>query len=100
MKFISLKLYKPGVYIVFLLLLLSIPHEIFAQFIHKRPGSLDSYNMTLLPPYRKDASLLDSVLRHDFTVTMRDGVIIDCLKFMPITLPPAGGWPTVMMVHG
>jgi len=100
MKFTSLKLYKPGVYIVFLFLLLSIPQEIFAQISKKRPGSLDSYNLTLLPSYRKDASLLDSVVRYDFTVTMRDGVIIDCLKFVPLTPAPAGGWPTVIMVHG
>jgi predicted acyl esterase len=53
-----------------------------------------------LPPYRGDASMLDSVTRYDFTLTMRDGVIIDCLKFVPVTPPPAGGWPTVIMVHG
>jgi predicted acyl esterase len=31
---------------------------------------------------------------------MRDGVIIDCLKFRPFMAAPVGGWPTVIMVHG
>ncbi len=38
--------------------------------------------------------------RTNFTVTMRDGVIIDCLKWIPDAPIPQGGWPTVIMVHG
>jgi predicted acyl esterase len=40
------------------------------------------------------------VQRTDFTITLRDGVIIDALKFVPQGTAPAGGWPTVIMVHG
>lgn len=36
----------------------------------------------------------------NFTITMRDGVVIDCLKWIPNAPAPAGGWPTVIMVHG
>jgi len=38
--------------------------------------------------------------RTDFNITLNDGVIIDALKFVPVGIPPAGGWPTVIMVHG
>ena len=65
----------------------------------KRPAGFDKWNLPLLPPYSSDA-VTDSVVRTDFTVTMQDGIIIDCLKFVPFVPPPAGGWPTVIMVHG
>jgi predicted acyl esterase len=69
----------------------------FSQHI-KPPANLDSYNMQLLPRY--SAELLDSVVRFDFTVTMRDGVVLDCLKYIPINSPPVHGWPSVIMCHG
>ena len=59
----------------------------------------ESYNFPLLPPYTNSAGL-DSVIRTDFTVRMADGTIIDALKYIPTGQAPAGGWPTVIMVHG
>jgi predicted acyl esterase len=64
----------------------------------KRPANFDKWNLPLLPPYGDFAA--DTVLRFDFTVTMRDGVIMDCIKFVPNAPIPDGGWPTVIMVHG
>src|ERR1051326_6243802 len=59
----------------------------------------ESYNFPLLPNY-STLSALDSVVRTDFTVTTRDGIILDALKYIPVGQAPAGGWPTVIMVHG
>jgi len=64
--------------------------------VHRHPP-LEKYNFQLLPQYR-DA--LFEVIRTDFTITMRDGVTIDALKFVPNVPAPNGGWPTVIMVHG
>ncbi|RPI18091.1 MAG: T9SS C-terminal target domain-containing protein [Ignavibacteriae bacterium] len=44
------------------------------------------------PPY--------SFTRTDFTITLRDGVLIDAVKFIPVGTVPSGGWPTVILVHG
>lgn len=59
---------------------------------------MDSYGFKLLPPYMTAG--LDSVTRYDFIITMRDGVVLDCLKYIPVGTAPLGGWPTVMMCHG
>jgi predicted acyl esterase len=84
---------------IFLFLLIAFSSfNLYSQY-SKVPGSFDKANFHLLPNLTGDASL-DSVVRYDFTVTMRDNVIIDCLKFIPALAPPAGGWPTVIMVHG
>jgi predicted acyl esterase len=66
----------------------------------------DNYQyLKLLPRYDNNGSFqtdsgLDSVTRFDFTVVLRDGTILDALKFIPVGTPPAGGWPTVIFVHG
>jgi len=43
-----------------------------------------------------------SVIKQDFTITLRDNVIMDCAKFYPSTSNPylPNGYPTVIMVHG
>lgn len=59
----------------------------------------DNYEyLKLLPKY--DNAPLDSVVRTDFTVVLRDGTILDALKYVPVRTMPAGGWPTVIFVHG
>lgn len=87
--------------IAYLLLFFTI--STFSQYnTLNRPPKLDRFDFAsnLLPRYDGTQGL-DSVRRYDFTVTMSDGVIIDALKFIPSGLtPPAGGWPTVIMVHG
>jgi len=85
-----------GSIFLFVLILLS-SNSLYSQY-SKVPGSFDKTNFQLLPAYR-DAALLTAT-RTDFTVTMRDGVKIDCLKFVPYAAVPVGGWPTVIMVHG
>ncbi len=62
---------------------------------HRR--ARDNYEFKLLPQYT-DASV--TVTRTDFVVTMKDGTKLDALKFIPVGAPPAGGWPTVIFVHG
>ena len=83
-----------------LLFFFSLNDGIFAQqeFLSK-PANLNSWKPSfLLPPYGDNP--LDSVARTNFTITMADGVVIDCLKWMPLSAAPLGGWPTVIMVHG
>jgi predicted acyl esterase len=67
-----------------------------------KPPKLDRYEFKLLPPV---APLLETdyiVIKEDFTLTLRDGAIMDCSKFYPsepnIYLP--NGYPVVLMVHG
>ena len=38
--------------------------------------------------------------RYDFTLRMRDGILIDCAKFIPQGRKPAKGWPVVLFCHG
>lgn len=82
------------------LFFMSYTEVIYTQHkVMSKPGKLNSWTPSyLLPSSTGDANLV--VNRTDFTITMRDGVIIDCLKFIPEGTPPAGGWMTVMMVHG
>lgn len=59
----------------------------------------DNYDFLFrLPNYTNSDAM--PVTRVDFTVTLRDGTILDALKFIPQGTPPAGGWPTVVFVHG
>jgi predicted acyl esterase len=66
---------------------------------HYKPAGLNSWTPKFLLPNYRDAAL-DSVVRYDFTVSMLDGIDMDCLKYVPVAMPPEGGWPTVIMVHG
>jgi predicted acyl esterase len=38
--------------------------------------------------------------RVDFTLTMSDGTILDCTKFIPSGTPPSGGRPALILCHG
>lgn len=102
--------YKKPLMNIFTVILLAITMIVvstgaaFAQRVYHHPhGPHESYTPTLLPraPYLPQSPGLDSVIRYDFTITLRDSVIIDCLKYIPFGLtPPTGGWPTVIMCHG
>jgi predicted acyl esterase len=86
--------------LLFSMLLFLFPYA-EASSQHKtlsKPHNLNSWKPTHLLPMQLDNPI--PVVRTDFTVTMRDGVIIDCLKYIPAGAPPAGGWPTVIMHHG
>lgn len=67
-----------------------------------KPPNVDRYEWKLLP---SGAPLMNTdyiVIKEDFTIVLRDGVIMDCSKFYPsepnIYLPQ--GYPVVVMVHG
>ena len=88
-----------AVSIFLFLLVITISSNIFSQH---RPAHMDSYNFKLLHCDNfYGVNGLDSVIRTDFTITLRDGVILDCVKFIPygVTIP-TGGFPTVIMCHG
>lgn len=59
----------------------------------------DNYQYLKLLPRYNDLPPV-AVTRVDFTVTLRDGTILDALKFIPVGGAPPGGWPTVIFVHG
>ncbi len=62
------------------------------------PGNINTWKPTHLSGVPGDNPY--TAVKTDFTITMRDGVIIDCLKWIPDAPAPVGGWPTVIMVHG
>lgn len=62
------------------------------------PGGINSWKPNYLPGAPGDNPY--TAVKTDFTITMRDGIVIDCLKWIPDAPAPAGGWPTVIMVHG
>ena len=67
--------------------------------VMNKPKNLNTWTPSYLLPIQTDNPA--AVQRTDFTITMRDGVIIDCLKYVPVGVtPPAGGWNTVIMHHG
>jgi predicted acyl esterase len=68
-----------------------------------RKGNPDSYKFNLLPsPPVPETDAPYSVIKKDFTITLRDNVIMDCAKFYPSEANPylPNGYPTVIMVHG
>ena len=94
------KLWKPLILCFSMLLFLfSYDTSLHTQTRLSKPSGLNSWKPAhLLPAF--DNIPIDSVVRTNFTITMRDGVIIDCLKWVPASPAPAGGWPTVIMHHG
>lgn len=100
-SFVSRKQSRHALLSIFLfLLMLAGSRNQFSQYI---PRHLDSYDMKsfMLPNVSQGANGLDSVRRYDFTIKLRDGVLLDCLKYIPYGVtPPSGGFPTVMMCHG
>ena len=88
-----------------LLFLLCYNSQSFAQgknLLSKSSG-FNSWTPSFLLPYSAitDNPGPDSVVRTDFTIQMRDGVIIDALKYVPVrNSVPEGGYFTVIMVHG
>lgn len=82
-----------SVFMVVMLIILTSTN-LYSQTLSK-PSGLNTWKPVLMGgdnPY--------TATRTNFTITMRDGVIIDCLKWIPDAPIPAGGWPTVIMVHG
>jgi len=78
------------------LTLLYISCNILAQ---NRRAREDYSFLKLLPRYDGKTDAI-AVTRYDFVVTTKTGIRLDALKFIPTGTPPAGGWPTVIYVHG
>lgn len=69
---------------------------------HKqRTKIVDKCEFRLVPPLPGYKSV-QSVIRNDFLLTLRDGIRLDCSKFYPDTLNPyfPDGFPVVVMCHG
>lgn len=61
------------------------------------PGGINTWRPNISVPPGDNPY---TATRTNFTIKLRDNVIIDCLKWIPNAPAPAGGWPTVVMVHG
>jgi len=60
---------------------------------------LDRYEFTLLPKSPTGIAAPTAVTKSDFWITLRDGVRLDCSKFIP-NQSPVQNYMTVIMVHG
>lgn len=69
--------------------------------IHHR-GVHDSYKFPELPQIIPQKMSADAVVQQNFTITLRDNVILDCAKFYPDSPNPylPNGYPGVIMCHG
>src|SRR4030095_1048910 len=85
-----------------LFIILVYSTNIYSQDIYSgKPTGLNSWIPSHLLPKVGDYPGFDSVIRTDFTITLRDGVKIYALDYVPYRpTPPQGGYLTVIMVHG
>ena len=62
----------------------------------------DSFNFPTLPKVPSPNSVASYVIKADFHLTLRDGIILDCSKFYPSASNPylPKGYPAVIMCHG
>ncbi|HMT10587.1 MAG TPA: alpha/beta fold hydrolase, partial [Ignavibacteria bacterium] len=81
-----------------LLFLFITVYSSYSQEVLSKPEKLNTWTPEHLIGTPGDNPY--TATRTNFTITMRDGVIIDCLKWIPNAPAPVGGWPTVIMVHG
>lgn len=93
---------KPILAVLFVMSLMTSTLQAQDSRVLSKPKNLNTWTPShLLPKLETDDPGPDSVVRTDFTITLTDGTIIDCLKWVPVRNPqPAYGYPTVIMVHG
>ncbi|MCE1163805.1 MAG: T9SS type A sorting domain-containing protein [Bacteroidetes bacterium] len=67
-----------------------------------RTKNRDTYNFPKLPMVPSPRMSVTSVIKQDFTITLRDSVVLDCSKFYPDMPNPylPNGYPGVIMCHG
>ena len=67
-----------------------------------QPKGKDSYQLPTFPKVPSPQSAPYTVIKVDFTITLRDNVVLDCSKFYPNVSNPflPNGYPAVIMVHG
>lgn len=90
-------------YFVFFIVLLMGFVLSFNASAQTKKHNIDHYQFQLLPsPPVPELDNPYSVIKQDFTITLRDNVIMDCSKFYPNEPNPylPNGYPTVIMVHG
>ena len=90
-------------YFVFLLTFLMSLTLNFDAYSQTKKHNSDFYQFKLLPsPPIPQTDNPYVVIKQDFTITLRDNVIMDCSKFYPSEPNPylPNGYPTVIMVHG
>jgi predicted acyl esterase len=77
---------------------LFIPLFIYPQ-VNKK---IENYEIQKLPYVPNPKNALYTIIKNDFNLQLRDGVILDCAKFYPDAPNPylQNGYPTVIMVHG
>jgi len=85
-----------------ILLILLISGSNFAQYKKTQHPVLDNYQIPKLPMVPSPKADLYTVIKVDFTITLRDNVLMDCSKFYPSVSNPylPNGYPAVIMVHG
>ncbi len=83
-----------------LLMCLTLSYDVNAQF-KKRDFNFNQFKLLPSPPIPETDNPY-TVIKQDFTITLRDNVIMDCAKFYPSEPNPylPDGYPTVIMVHG
>lgn len=89
-------------FVLFLAMLMSLMFNFDGNAQPKKHVS-DSYQFKLLPsPPVPEMDNPYSVIKQNFTITLRDNVVMDCAKFYPSEANPylPNGYPTVIMVHG
>ncbi|RPI18094.1 MAG: T9SS C-terminal target domain-containing protein [Ignavibacteriae bacterium] len=92
-----MKIIKPLFYVLLMSFIINSYAQDQKTQSNKHRG-IDDFQFQLLPKTTDDPPYI--VTRTDFTITLRDGVILDAVKFIPQATIPAGGWPTVIMHHG
>lgn len=88
------------VFFIALLMCFTLNFDVYSQAKKHNP---DFYQFKLLPsPPIPQTDNPYVVIKQDFTLTLRDNVIMDCSKFYPSEPNPylPNGYPTVIMVHG
>jgi predicted acyl esterase len=81
----------------FIVLLLTVIDSARAQYRVN-----ESYDFPLLPSIRGAQTALYTTIKENFTLTLRDNVVLDCSRYYPGTADTSfhNGYPAVIMCHG